>query len=212
MTRWTISPAYFCDADLLCEYDELKKMRQSVNWQLDHRINAIAAELNLRGNSEFALYALPQIPTDFNISCAVSAAEQFTVLWERYGGEKPGRLALPKRADVLWRQHKYAVMARNIVLYKSVGKRVADDRYPELFNELCTTLTNELFKRPKKTTIYNALQHMWGYISDFSTIKKADVHTLGCNDLLSEIQRCVLLSNQPYLSEQIALSELQIWL
>ncbi|PID79457.1 MAG: hypothetical protein CSB19_02305 [Clostridiales bacterium] len=211
MIKWTISPAYFSDADLLNEYDELKTTLQYSNWQSNHRINAIVAELKLRGKSRIT--SQPLMQTDnFTISSDMTASEQFTALNERYAGEKRGRLALPKRADVLWRQHKYAIMARSIALYKSVGKSVAANRDSELFNALCTTLTDELFKRPKTVAIYNVLQHMWGYISDFSTIKKADVNALGCRDLLSEIQSSALSSNQPYLSEQVALSELQIWL
>ncbi len=212
MTNWTISPAYFSDADLLTEYDELKAMQTALNGQREYRIRAIAAELKLRRSSKVYLQALIQMPDDLTITRDMPASAQFAALGERYGEKRRGRLTIPKRVDVLWRQHKYAIMARSIALYKSTGKRVAANRNPELFIALSETLSSELFKMPKTTTLYNALQHMWGYISDFSTIKKADVNALGCPDLLSEIQSCVLSSNQLYLSEQVALSELQIWL
>ncbi len=210
MTIWQVSPAYFCNADLTTEYQKLEKCANA-NQLVKHRLRLIDAELKLR-----RLFDTPNWQNSSaklqDINCPESIGQQYKTLKDAYQKQALARIALPQNAVALWTHHKYAIMARSIELYKSVGKQVAHNKSPQYFAALCQTISDELLKRPTNGAILNVLQHMWGYIANLSDIKRSDVSALSLSELLSEIQRCTIASNQPYLIKQVALSELAIWL
>ncbi len=210
MTIWQVSPAYFSSADLTTEYQELKKCTDK-NQFVKHRMRLIDAELKLR-----TLFDAPDWQNDSaklqGIACPERIEQQYKTLKNAYQKQRFARIAPPKNAVALWTHHKYAIMARSIELYKSIGKQVAHNKSPQHFATLCQIINDELVKRPSNGAILNVLQHMWGYIANLSNIERADVETLSLSELLSEIQRCTIASNQPYLIKQVALSELAIWL
>jgi uncharacterized protein YbgA (DUF1722 family) len=118
---------------------------------------------------------------------------------------------LPKNAQQLWSQHKYSVLARDVKLYKQIGRQVSTMPSNHDFSVLSKTLTELLRMPPEMGGIRNALQHMWGYISDFSE-SKHDVGTWSLNKLYNETRRGVLESKEPYLMASTALSELNVWI
>ncbi len=213
MTLWQISPAYFKTDDLLIERTQLiaEQAKDTRQTEYNRRLKLIDTELALRGCTNFdGLVADNDLLK--KIAIAETTAQQFAMLTKRYHNKAAGRIALPHNAVALWTQHKYAIMARSISLYKAIGKTVATNNDQQYFTTLAKTLTDALVERPTRGMLLNALQHMWGYIADVSTIKKCEVHKLKLNELLSEIQHCALKINQPYLLKQVALSELAIWL
>ncbi len=133
-------------------------------------------------------------------------------LREKYIKTEGGRLIIPKNTQELWAQHKYSIMARDYNLYKSIGIKVGRNKNPFYFDDLLYLLSKELRVIPKKSGILNTLQHMWGYISKYSSIKKSEVNNLSLASLFFEIQQCTLLSKQEYLIQQTALSELEMWI
>ncbi len=210
MTIWQVSPAYFSSTDLTTEYQELEK-NTNENQFVKHRMQLIDAELKLR-----TLFDAPDWQNSsaklLGINCPERIEQQYKTLKGAYQKQCLARINLPQNAVALWTHHKYAIMARNIELYKNIGKQVAHNKSPQYFAELCQLISDELLKRPSSGAILNVLQHMWGYIANLSNIKKSDVAMLSLSELLSEIQKCTVASNQPYLIKQVALSELAIWL
>ena len=77
--------------------------------------------------------------------------------------------------------------------------------YPKRLTELLRT-------QPSTGGIRNALQHIWGYISDSYSISKRDVETWSLSRLFNETQQGVLATAEPYLMSSTALSELTIWI
>ncbi len=210
MTIWQISPAYFSSADLTTEYQQLKTYANADRF-VKHRLHLIDAELKLRTlfNAHYWQNSSAQLQ---GITCPQDVMQQYKTLKDAYQNQSLARIALPQNAVTLWTHHKYAIMARSIDLYKRIGKQVAHNKSPQYFAELYQLISDELLKMPSNGAILNVLQHMWGYISSVSNIKKSDVALLNLSELLTEIQKCTISSAQPYLIKQIALSELAIWL
>ncbi len=195
-----ISAGYLTDEDLLLEYERLNKH--------SYEYFSILSELKLRNLISIEKFFNNEFKITSSNSHFKYSSKEFYILNDRYK-EKNGRIYLPNNAQDLWRQHKYAIMARNINLYKEIGKRVSSEN---CFDELTDILVYELRKRPKKSGIFNALQHMWGYISEYSEIKKIDVNSLSLYELFLEVQQSTLKSKESYLSQQVALSEFEIWI
>ncbi len=220
---WTISPAYFSDDDLLREFCDLMKRKRNKDSEIDdfyasnidflyYRLRTINSELRFRKIAllhEDNSVKLNSFDID---SSAAHPSIQFKMLAEKYGDKKEARISLPKNSQQLWSHHKYSIMARNITLYKSIGKKVSVNDGADAFDDISMLLSSELTKRPKEGMIRNALQHMWGYISDVSDIDNSIINKLSLLEMLHEIQHCVTKSNQEYLYSQTALSELEIWL
>ncbi len=137
--------------------------------------------------------------------------EPYVQLCELKNINTDARIPIPKNAQQLWSHHKYSIMARDVNLYKEIGKEVADNKSQEYFEKLCLLLSRKLTEKPAKKAILNSLQHMWGYISDWSDIKKSEVVKLSLKEFFEQIQRCVELSNQEYLMQQTATVELGTW-
>ncbi len=221
-----ISPAYFSDKDLIKEYNELKtdEARTSYKkneWEYYYRLYTMAVELKLRNlisiddfclQSIFELEKISKTENQFSEELIENSLKQFEELKECYKNETNSRLKIPKNIQTLWMQHKYSIMARSVSLYKEIGRFISKNNKAEHFEQVYSILINELLKRPKLNSIFNVLQHMWGYISDFSSVKKSEVSKLDLYSLFIEIQKSTLKANEKYLMQQTALSELEIWI
>ncbi len=172
-------------------YGDIKYEFDNVN---DENSLNIIYEKNLKINSDY-FYNSDKILSDY-----------------KFSDKKIARITVPDNSKELWQHHKYSIMARDVNLYKSIGREVAVNNSSEYFDELCLILTSQLTYNPKNSGILNSLQHMWGYISEFSNVSKSQVDLLSLKELFLEIQRCVKYSKQEYLYNQIAISELGTWI
>ena len=119
------------------------------------------------------------------------------ILREKYQDEEPGRIPLPKNIQQLWSQHKYSVMARDPKLYKSIGQHVADNKSKADYAQLAVELIHLLRTPPSSGGVMNALQHMWGYVSDIAGRKPATFYQQTPKRLLLEIQYRVIEKIRP---------------
>ncbi len=220
---WIISPAYFRNEDLIKEYQQLiansdSEFSQNFTWEYHYRVLTLEAEIKLRNLIQIESLNLASInqlanqATQYSQKFISESYLQFKILKQNYNDQTSRRIATPRNTRELWMQHKYSIMARNVNLYKEIGRFVAQNNSYEHFPKLYLTLVNELRKKPKRNSILNVLQHLWGYISNFSNIPKNQIHQLDLHSFLIEIQKCVQLAQQKYLTNQIALSELEIWI
>jgi hypothetical protein len=231
MRIWDINPGYLNRQSLLGEHSELHGIVSIIvnrnkgysthpetvrwtgyGWALRQRHKLLAAEMSLRGfthNSPVFTRAKkgmwPQAYVD-------EPFRQFQILESKYQGVKQGRIPLPKNAQQLWSQHKYSILARDVNLYKELGRDVAGMKPNDDFSELAK-LVNEMLRRPPPIGgLRNALQHMWGHVSDYLCAPKSKVGSWSLRRLLGEIQRRSLANKDPYLISSTALSELGAWI
>ncbi len=231
MRIWDLNPGYLNRQSLLGEHRELHGIASIIangkkgyskhpetlrwvgyEWALYIRHAQLAAEMALRGFNEKS--PLPyQISDDSWPNLYIDEpADQFSILAEKYKEKEQGRIPLTRSAQELWAHHKYSVMARDIKLYKRIGRELASPCGEECFSKLATTLTECIRKRPSIKGIKNALQHMWGYVSDYSSIPGAELENLDLLDFLIEIQELTKREGVLYLSESTALGELMVWI
>ncbi len=223
---WNISPAYFSDEDLLCEIDRLKYFLENFDndtlkndkdfqfyyknsWELKYRIKSIAAELTLRGISTVDLQHIVISNSFESISYEIEPFKQFEMLKSRYKNRNLARVLVPKNAQQLWANHKYSIMARDVNLYRAIGKSVASNNDMKNFKNLSKVFIEKLRQKPKAGGITNTLHHMWGYISNILSL---NINELSSKELFYEILKCVMKSNQNYLIKQTAISELELWI
>ncbi|MEN6421584.1 MAG: DUF1722 domain-containing protein [Smithella sp.] len=227
---WDVNPGYLNRQSLLGEHRELhaivsiirhskkgysrhpETLRwQGFGWALNQRHRLLAAEMNLRGYVDRTPVLLksqrPKWPEVF----VDSPVTQFSILAEKYKDKEQGRIPLPKNAQQLWAQHKYSVMARDIVEYKRIGRWVASRKTDQGIADLYPELVSLLRRPPTAGNLQNAVQHMWGYVSEYKSIPGKAVERLPMQKLFSELQRLALLHHIVYLIESTALSELLVW-
>jgi uncharacterized protein YbgA (DUF1722 family) len=97
------------------------------------------------------------------------------------------------------------------VRYKEIGGAVADNSIR--FEDLVLTLVQVLRTAPTKGGIRNALHHMWGYVSEVPNCRvHGNMNAWSLKRLLSVIQENVRITEQPYLANSTALSDLMVWL
>ena len=65
---------------------------------------------------------------------------------------------------------------------------------------------------PGEGNLRNAVQHMWGYVSPYSSFAGKTIESKTTRSLLKEIQRLAFLHDVVYLKESTAFSELQAWM
>ena len=97
-------------------------------------------------------------------------------------------------------------------LYKKIGADVARMRPMDDFSGLPRLLVETLRMPPSQGGLKNALQHMWGYVSDSYEESRGPVNSWPLVTLLDRIQDLVFRHRQPYLMESVALSELGVWI
>ena len=135
-----------------------------------------------------------------------SPGEQFSLLQDKYRDKPPGRIPLPGTTAELWASHKYSVMARDTERYRTIGPRVAKKELS--FSDLSLSLVGILRLPPPSGRLINALEHMWGYVSDMSSLCRRD---LGPEALLDEIRSQARVGEKDYLLRSTALGELGVW-
>jgi len=230
MRIWDVNPGYLNRQSLLGEHRELHGIVSIIKhnkkgysnhpetlrwvdygWALKQRHKLLVAEMNLRGyidKSPVLLRSKPGIWPE----CYIDApAKQISILREKYKTLESGRIPLPGNAQDYWAQHKYSVMARDISAYKNIGKwvtsRSGSKELPKVAIEVSALLRNAPEQRLKE----NALLHMWGYVSKYSSISGKELDSLSMATLLNNIQKLSLSNNIKYLIESTSLSELSAW-
>lgn len=231
MRIWDIHPGYLNRQSLLGEHRELhgivsiiinKKKGYShhpetlrwvgFEWALRQRHELIAAEMLLRGYTDKSPVLLDNNPGVWPVLYIDIPYQQLQILFSKYQKKEQGRIPLPKTAQQFWSQHKYSVLARDVTLYKSVGKEVSNMLPHQEFSALVQKITDLLRIAPSIGGLRNTLQHMWGYVSDATSIEKRTIQTWSLDRLLQEIQELTLKKEEPYLMASTALSELQPWI
>ena len=226
MRIWDINPGYLNRQSLLGEHRELHGIVSIIannkrgysnhpetlrwigcHWALQQRHRLLIAEMALRGFTEKT--PLPEIRGDeeWPTHYIDSPFQQFKLLEAKYLDKEPGRIPLPKNAQQLWSQHKYSVLARDEKSYREIGRDVAQMNGKDEFEELAMVLSELLRQRPANGPLMNALQHMWGHLTNHHHHTPSQAH-----ELLLEIQRQAIIEKEPYLLTSTALSELMAWL
>ena len=230
MRIWDVNPGYLNRQSLLGEHRELHGIVSIITnnkkgyskhpetmrwvghgWALKQRHKLLVAEMNLRGYTDKSPVLLRTKINSWPSKFIDSPASQLSILLNKYKSLAPGRISIPKNAQQLWAQHKYSVMARDISSYKSIGKWVTSKRGVKAVDDVSLELTSLLQVPPNSKLISNALFHMWGYVSQYSTVTPKEFETLSMKVLLKKIQQLALLQDIKYLVDSTALSELDAW-
>lgn len=231
MRIWDINPGYLNRQSLLGEHRELHGIVSIIingkkgysrhpetlrwvgyGWALTMRHELLAAEMVLRGFNEKTPVTTESNRGSWPEEYIDTPREQFALLAEKYKAKEQGRIPLPRNAQQLWSQHKYSVMARDVNLYKKIGREVANTSSTEDFSALAALLTAVLRTAPATGGIRNALQHMWGYVSDHVPHAERNTAVRSLNQLLRSVQQGAVHKQEPYLLASTALSELGIWI
>lgn len=225
MRIWDVDAGFLNDQSLLGEHRELHGIfsivqnhkkgyahhPETLRWK-DHlkslgiRHGLLVEEMQLRGfNHKSPVSALPG-DANWPKTYIDLPHDQFILLKTKYADKKKGRIPLPKNSMDLWAFHKYSVMARDPGLYKKIGPEVSKDKIP--FDTLCSLLVSVLRTPPGKNRIQNAIDHMWGYISQYSG---PDHDGSDSSQIFREIRHLAFEQNVSYLIESTALGELNYW-
>lgn len=227
MRIWDIHPGYLSRASLLGEHRELHAIvsiilnnrkgyarhPETMRWRgclgaLGVRHGLLVEEMLLRGYRH-----LSPVPDGQGSSWPGVYIDQpggqFAILEGRYGDGDQGRIPLPHSADRLWAQHKYSVLARDPGLYRDIGRQAARRKGGEFFHDLARTLAESLRTPPPQGRLMNALEHMWGYVSDLDPDRSGHPGTPA--GFITEIRYRSLRHGVRYLLESTALSDLSYW-
>ena len=231
MRVWDVNPGYLNRQSLLGEHRELHAIVSIIKnnkkgyshhpetlrwvgfgWALNQRHKLLAAEMNLRGYMDRTPVLLrnqhqiwPEVFVDHPVI-------QLSILAEKYRDKEHGRIPLPQNVQQLWAQHKYSVMARDAAEYKRIGRWVASRKTGSGMSDLYQELVLLLRCPPGEGNLRNAVQHMWGYVSLYTSFSGGAIERKTIYGLLKEIQRLVFLHDVIYLKESTALGELQAWI
>jgi hypothetical protein len=138
---------------------------------------------------------------------------QFQILKAKYQNKEQGRIPLPENAQQIWSHHKYSVLARDVNFYRKLGRDASLMKPHHDFSELADIITALLKKPPSYGGIRNALQHMWGHVSNSPSIAaKREVCFWPLRRLLEEIQQRSMATRNLYLISSTALGELKAWI
>jgi uncharacterized protein YbgA (DUF1722 family) len=230
MRIWDINPGYLNRQSLLGEHRELHGIVSIIRnnkkgysrhpetirwigygWALKQRHKMLVAEMNLRGYTDRSPVLLRSKKYQWPTVFIDAPGSQLSIISKKYKALESGRIPIPKNVQQLWAQHKYSVMARDISSYKGIGKWVASKRSLKFFDELSLELISLLRKPPNSKLIANALLHMWGYVSEYSTTKNSNIGSIPTMELLNRIQQLTMVYGPQYLIHSTALSELSAW-
>jgi len=227
---WDVSPGYLNRQSLLGEHRELHGLHSIVEHQktgyarhpetlrwsahlpaLGRRHAQLAAEMQLRGYVDRTPIRddtrVVRWPTTF----VTPPVEQFQLLSRKYRGRAPGRIRLPRSAQDLWAQHKYSVMARDPATCRAIGRRVTRMRRGSSVASLTEELVLILREDPPPPRLVDALEHMWGHVSESATPDDRRRARMSTADLWSTTRTLALRSGEPYLMSSTALSDLAVF-
>lgn len=230
MRIWDVNPGYLNRQSLLGEHRELHGLvsimvngKQGYSqhpetrrwlgygWALKQRHKLLVAEMSLRGYEDRSPVRTRSRMGQWPETYVDDPHEQFRILRVKYRGREGGRIPLPGNAQELWSQHKYSVLARNPVLYQSLGRDVAAMGKADNYADLSLSLIELLKERPEEGGIRNALEHMWGYVANCTSVPGVDMGKWSLKKFLRETQVRALATGQTYLIRSTALAELDLW-
>jgi len=225
MRIWDVDPGYLARQQLLGEHRELHGLfnvltmgkkgyanhPETKRWvgcidALICRHDLLVSEMKLRGYNHHS--ALPERKSELLWPSLYidSPARQFELLAGKYAADgRSGRIPLPKNSQQLWAQYKYAVMAHAPQRYREIGPEVAHGPYREDMEALTLELVDIVRQPPEQGRLFNAIQHMWGYVKESGSPPASSA------DLLSAVQAAAVEEDKVYLIHSTALSELAIW-
>lgn len=231
MRIWDVNPGYLNRQSLLGEHRELHAIVSIIRnnkkgysrhpetlrwygfgWALSQRHRLLAAEMNLRGYVDRTPVLLKTHRQKWPGVFVDPPATQLTILMRKYKNKEQGRIPLPRNVQQLWAQHKYSVMARDVAEYKYIGGWIASQKTGSAIVDIYPELVSLLRCPPAEGNLRDAVQHMWGYVSQYESLSGKTMERKTTRGLLAEIQRLVFLHNIVYLKESTALSELQAWM
>lgn len=186
--------------------------RLSANWlghedALTLRLNQLMGEMTLRGQAVPGQVAVTGEAIIWPPLDAASLAGEIRYITARAEAGQRGRIRMPRNDHELWATYKYSLLARNRQAYESFGRRVAARSAP--IETLWLALVNASRVAPPEGGIRNALQHMWGYVSDHSSMSP---QMDDLDALAADVQQLALQHEVSYLLNSTALGELRAWL
>jgi uncharacterized protein YbgA (DUF1722 family) len=228
MRIWDVNPGYLNRQSLLGEHREIHAMVAILTdektgyarhpetrrwakalWALQMRHDLVVSEMALRGY-QHRTPVLTSGDQAWPEAFIDSPGRQFTMLRTTYRHRARGRIPLRRTLQQLWAQHKYSVLARNPEYYHSIGTRVAARNSGTSLEQLARELVGILRVPPLEGRLVNALQHMWGYVSEFARLTAADWQRPLA--VLTAIRTLTITHQVRYLLESTALSELSVWI
>jgi len=231
MRIWDIHPGYLNRQSLLGEHRELhgivsiivnKKKGYSKHpetlrwvgygWAIRKRHQLLASEMALRGFTDKSPVLTRSKKGIWPEKYIDKPYEQFSLLTEKYHNKESGRIPLPKNAQELWRHHKYSVLSRDVNMYKQIGRTVSSMKPDHDFSDISSMFVELLKTSPSIGGLRNALQHMWGHVSNHHHGKPGDIDSWSLDYLLKNIQQLTIKIKEPYLIHSTALSELKTWI
>lgn len=230
MRVWDIHPGYLNRQSLLGEHRELHGIVAIISqgkkgysrhpetrrwigfgWALRQRHRLLACEMALRGFTDRSPVVLIGGEGTWPAAYLDDPAAQYQRLEQKYRDKEQGRIPLPQNSQQLWAQHKYSVLARDPNLYREIGRNLAHSGNND-FAQLARLLTETLRRPPSPGGIQNAVQHMWGYVSDQAAGGiPPEFAAWSTTDLLRETQKRALPGQVSYLLISTALSDLAAW-
>ncbi|WP_165856212.1 DUF1722 domain-containing protein [Marinobacter sp. JSM 1782161] len=171
------------------------------------RLNQLMVEMSLRGQAVPGVVKVSGEAIIWPPLQAPALAEEILFIQTRGELGRKGRIRLPRNDHELWASYKYSLLARNRQAYHSFGRQVAARSAP--MERLWLALVNAARIAPPEGGIRNALQHMWGYVSDYSALSP-QVDNLDA--LAGDVQQLAMQHEVSYLLNSTALGELRAWL
>ncbi len=225
MRIWDIDAGFLNDKSLLGEHRELhgivsivlnhkrgySRHPETLRWAgflggLAVRHALLVEEMALRGFRHRSPLPVQGHSASWPQNYLDAPERQFEILKRKYEHKNQGRLPLPGNIQDLWARHKYSVMARDYNRYKQFGPLVSSKDIT--LGELSCELVSCLRSVPSPASLKNALFHMWGYVSGYSSV---DPQAASLYELISEIQVQSCRHDRAYLLQSTALGELAYW-
>jgi len=229
MRIWDIHPGYLNRQSLLGEHRELHGLVSIIvngkkgyshhpetmrwvgyGWAIKQRHRELVCEMVLRGYADKSPVKTRSNKGNWPSLYIDKPHIQFQLLKEKYKEKEEGRIPLPNNEQELWSQHKYSVLARNQNKYKTIGRGISSRKIS--FENLALELIEILRTPPTEGGIRNAVQHMWGYVSEEHKGGSDDIESWSLKKLLIYTQKNAKKFNEPYINKSTALSELMVWL
>ncbi len=230
MRVWDVSPGYLNRQSLLGEHRELHGIHsilghqkrgyarhpETLRWTdclpaLGRRHAQLVAEMRLRGYAD----RTPIVETARGVrwpSVFVTApAEQIALLIRKYRGREAGRIRLPRSAQELWAQHKYSVMARDPAVCRAIGRRVTRLPRGARLGPLADELVLILRADPPPGRLIDALEHMWGHVSNEADAGDRQAARASAAGLFLATTTLAVRVREPYLMSSTALSDLALF-